>query len=98
MLSLALSWAAVDAPQMTIRKVVVSTSVDVSFGSRLPKRMIPSSERHAPVTMTSPRTKAPLARIEPSSENWATTTSPAESANSTMKNSGGSRAWTGARP
>ena len=60
----------------------------MSCGSRRPKRMQPSSAWIDPATITSPSTSSALAKIEPISEVWATTTSPEPSANRTMKNSG----------
>ena len=48
--------------------------------------MIPS--RRAPTTITAPRTSSALANSEPTTDVCATTTWPADSAKSTMKNSG----------
>ena len=65
-----------------------SSSVAVSLASRGAKRMTPSRDRQAPVRITSPSTSSAFANSEPRIENCATTTSPAESAKSTMKSSG----------
>ena len=50
--------------------------------------MIPFSLRKEPATIASPSTSRAFASTEPTSEVCATTTSPAESAKSTTKNSG----------
>jgi hypothetical protein len=60
----------------------------VSFGSRALKRITPSFDSRAPTTITKPSTSSALAKIEPRIENCATTTSPADSAKITTKNSG----------
>ena len=60
----------------------------MSFGSRAPKRMVPSSLARAPATIAKPRTSSAFANSEPMIENCATTTSPALSAKRTMKSSG----------
>ena len=60
----------------------------VSFGSRWRKRITSPSAARAPATIASPRTSSAFANSEPRIEVWATTISPAESANSTMKSSG----------
>ena len=60
----------------------------MSFGSRGENRMTPSSAWRAPTTITKPSTSSALAKIEPMIENCATTTSPADSAKITTKNSG----------
>jgi hypothetical protein len=63
-------------------------SVAASCGSRRRKRIRPSSATAAPVTITSPWTSSALARIEPTSELCATSSSPEDSAKMTMKSSG----------
>ena len=65
-----------------------SRSVAVSLGSRLPKRMTPSGARRAPTARVMPSTSRALAKSEPRIEVCATTTSPAERANSTTNSSG----------
>ena len=50
--------------------------------------MTPSSDWRAPTTITKPSTSSALAKIDPMIENWATTTSPLDSAKMTTKNSG----------
>ena len=55
---------------------VTCSSVAVSRGRRLEKRMIPSCERRAPTTITRPSTSSALARIEPTIAVCATTSSP----------------------
>ena len=67
---------------------VTCSSVAVSRGRRWEKRMIPSGERRAPTTITRPSTSRALARIEPMIAVWATTSSPALSANMTTNSSG----------
>ena len=62
--------------------------VAASFGSRGLNRMIPSSARHEPATIASPSTSRAFANSEPRTAVVATTTSPAASANKTMKSSG----------
>ncbi len=69
-------------------KLATSSSVAVSFGSRGLKRISPSGRRRAPTTIAVPSTSSALTRIEPRIAVWATTSSPACSANSTTKNSG----------
>jgi hypothetical protein len=88
MSSLALSCAAPERPTSTMMKPASRSSVAVSLGRRGEKRMIPSLLWRAPTKITSPSTSRALAKIDPMIENWATTTSPSESANSTTKNSG----------
>jgi hypothetical protein len=65
-----------------------SSRVAVSFGSRRPKRMIPSRSRLAPAMITSPSTSSALTRIDPRIAVSATTRWPAFSAKITTKNSG----------
>jgi hypothetical protein len=60
----------------------------VSFGNRLPNRMIPSLASHAPATITTASTSSALTRIEPRIAVSATTRRPAFSAKMTTKNSG----------
>ena len=67
---------------------VTCSNVAVSRGRRLEKRMIPSCERRAPTTITSPSTSSALARIEPTIAVWATTSSPFCSAKITTNSSG----------
>ena len=69
-------------------KLVTSSSVAVSLGSRGPKRIMPSDDLRAPTTMTRPSTSSALTNSEPTIEVWATTTSPARRAKMTTKNSG----------
>ena len=76
------------SPTSTMMNTARSSSVVVSIGRRAEKRMMPSSLTQAPTTMTMPSTSRALAKIEPMIENWATTTSPADSAKITTKNSG----------
>ena len=71
-----------------MRNTASSNNVAVSFGRRAPKVIVPSARRSEPAAMVSPSTRSAFAKSEPRIENWATTTSPAESANSTMKSSG----------
>ena len=73
---------------MTMMKLVTSSSVAVSLGSRGPKRMTPSGELRAPTTITRPSTSSALANSEPMIDVCATTTSPARRAKTTTKNSG----------
>ena len=75
-------------PTSTMMKPERNSSVAASCGSRGEKRMMPSELCRAPTTITIPSTSSALAKIEPISENCATTTSPADSANTTTKNSG----------
>ena len=65
-----------------------SSNVAVSFGSFGLKRMMPSCERNAPATITSPRTSRALTRIDPRIAVSAMTWCPAWSAKITTKNSG----------
>ena len=60
----------------------------MSFGSRFANRITPPSATVAPATIASPSTSSAFANSEPRMENWATTSSPALSENSTMKSSG----------
>ncbi len=60
----------------------------MSFGSRRPKRMHPSSATLAPATIESPSTSRAFANSEPRIEVCATSVSPAESANRTTNSSG----------
>ncbi len=69
-------------------EIVRRSSVAVSCGSRVLKRMTPSGAARAPAIIVSPRTSRPLAKIEPMIVVRATTSSPAESAKRTMKSSG----------
>ena len=69
-------------------KTTSISSVVVSFGSRRPKRMTPSSERHAPAMIARPRTRSAFASSDPRIDVCATTISPALSAKMTMKSSG----------
>ena len=64
------------------------SSVAVSCGSRARNFITPSGAARAPATIASPRTSSPFANSEPRIEVRATTSSPADSANSTMKSSG----------
>ena len=84
----ALSSVAADSPISTIRKLVSSIRTALSFGRRVWKRITPSVLAWQPATITIPSTSSALAKIEPRIEVFATTSSPAESANRTMKNSG----------
>ncbi len=52
---------------------VTCSSVAVSRGRRLEKRITPSGARRAPTTITSPSTSRALAKIEPMIAVWATT-------------------------
>ena len=70
-------------------KTASRSSVAVSFGRRVPKRMhAVRSPRRAPATIASPSTSSAFANSEPRIDVCATTISPAESAKSTMKSSG----------
>ena len=73
---------------IAIMKTTSISSIVVSFGSRVWKRMTPSSDRYAPAMIASPRTSSAFARSEPRIEVCATTISPARSAKTTMKSSG----------
>ena len=64
------------------------SSVAVSRGRPVLKRITPSRSRRAPTTITSPSTSSALARIEPMRDVCATTVSLFDSANTTTKNSG----------
>src|SRR5919199_683448 len=77
-----------ERPISAMTKTAMSIKVAVSRGSRAAKRITPSRASRAPSTIASPRTSSALAKIEPISENLATTTSPAERAKITTKNSG----------
>ena len=69
-------------------KTVTSSSVAVSCGSRVRKRMTAVRGARAPTTITAPSTSSALANSEPMIDVWATTTSPARSAKSTTNSSG----------
>src|SRR6476620_1360646 len=69
-------------------KTASSRSVAVSFGSRLRNRIVPSPETTEPATITRPSTSRAFANSDPRNEVWATTTSPAPSAQRTPKSSG----------
>ena len=69
-------------------KLEMSSSVAVSFGSPVLKRMIPSRSRRAPAMITNPRTSSALTRIEPRIAVSATIFWPAFRAKMTTKNSG----------
>jgi hypothetical protein len=69
-------------------KLVTSSSVAVSLGSRGRKRIVPSRELRAPTTMTSPSTSSALASSDPTIEVCATTTSPLCNAKTTTNSSG----------
>ena len=69
-------------------KIVTSPSVAASCGSRVRNRITSSSEASTPVTITSPCMSSALARIEPTSDVCATSSSPAPSAKMTTKSSG----------
>ena len=77
-----------DRPRIEMRKTARSRSVAVSFGSLAPKVIFPSGRRIDPAAIASPSTRSAFAKSEPRIENWATTTSPAESAKRTMNSSG----------
>src|SRR4051794_489526 len=85
---LALSLDAFDRPTSTMMKLDSSSSVAVSLGSRVWKRITVSSLTRAPTTITAPSTSSALAKIEPMIENCATITSPLDRAKTTTKNSG----------
>ncbi len=76
------------SPTSTMMNVATSSNVAVSFGSRGLNRMIPSSARRAPATITRPSTNSAFTRIEPTIAVCATTNWPALSAKITTKNSG----------
>ena len=84
----ALSPLAAEIPSSTIRKLASSNSVALSFGRRARKRITPSALWWQPAMITRPSTSSALAKIEPMIDVRATTISPAESANTTTKNSG----------
>ncbi len=69
-------------------KTVTCSSVAVSRGRRLEKRMTPSCERRAPTTITSPSTSSAFASTEPMIAVCATTSSPFCSAKITTNSSG----------
>ncbi len=75
-------------PRITIRKLASSISTALSFGRRTWKRITPSALSRQPANTTSPSTSSAFAKIEPMIDVCATTTSPAERAKTTMKNSG----------
>ena len=77
-----------ETPSTVMMNTASRRRVAVSLGSREPKRMIPSSDRRAPTKRVAPSTRSALANSEPRIDAWATTTSPAESANRTTKSSG----------
>jgi hypothetical protein len=77
-----------DSPSSTMMKTTSISSVAVSLGSRARKRMTPSEASAEPATMARPSTSIAFANSEPRIDVCATTTSPAASANSTMKSSG----------
>ena len=77
-----------DSPSSAIAERASSSSVAVSFGSRRRKRITSPSAARAPATIVRPRTSRAFANSEPRIDVWATTISPADSANSTMKSSG----------
>ena len=60
----------------------------MSCGSRARNRIAPSGAARAPATIARPRTSSPFANREPRIDVRATTSSPADSANNTMKSSG----------
>ena len=60
----------------------------MSFGRRAPKLIVPSARLVEPAAIARPSTSSAFANSEPRIENCATTSSPAESAKSTMKSSG----------
>ncbi len=69
-------------------KTVTCSSVAVSRGSFLAKRIIPSGERRAPTTITRPSTSSALASTEPTIAVCATISSPFCSAKITTNSSG----------
>src|SRR5512133_1732425 len=69
-------------------KTASRSSVAVSLGRRLRKRMTASPAESDPATIASPSTSSAFAKSEPRIEVCATTTSPAESAKRTTKSSG----------
>ena len=60
----------------------------VSFGSRGLKDMTPSGAARAPAAIDSPRTRSAFASSDPTIDVFATTSSPADTANRTTKSSG----------
>ena len=60
----------------------------MSFGNRFRNCIVSPSAEVAPATIAKPRTSRAFAKSEPRIEVWATTISPADSANRTMKSSG----------
>ncbi len=73
---------------ITIRKLASIIRIALSFESPGEKRITPSALARHPAITTRPRTKSAFAKTEPMIAVWAITSSPAESANSTTKNSG----------
>ena len=69
-------------------KLVTSSSVEVSIGSRCLNRITPSGAARAPTTITTPSTSSALAKIEPMIDVCATTVSPSRSAKITTNSSG----------
>ena len=65
-----------ESPSITMMNTATSSSVAVSRGRPLEKRITPSSLRRAPTTITRPRTSSAFARIEPTIAVCATTSSP----------------------
>jgi hypothetical protein len=57
---------------IAMRKTTSIRSIVVSFGSRRWKRITPSSERHAPAMIASPRTSSAFASSDPRIDVWAT--------------------------
>ena len=87
-LSDALSPSEIEVEMIAIMKTTSISSIVVSFGSRVWKRMTPSSARYAPAMIASPRMRSAFASSEPRIEVCATTISPARRAKTTMKSSG----------
>ena len=69
-------------------EIASRSSVAVSCGRRVRKRITPSGAARAPAMIVRPSTSSPFANSEPMIDVRATTSSPAESANRTMKSSG----------
>ncbi len=67
---------------------VTCSSVAVSRGRRLEKRITSSGARLAPTTITSPSTSSALANTDPTIAVWATTSSPFCRAKITTNSSG----------
>ena len=84
----ALSPVAAESPRITIRKLASNIRIALSFGRRGWKRITRSGLASAPTTIASPSTRSALAKIDPRIAVRATTSSPAERAKITMKNSG----------